>query len=129
MGAWDSYSFTKYSEESTNIKTFDYQKNEGVWSATNTFDYNQVNGSSFSGTKSANDTMRINTDWIKEEKHNWLMRSLLESPSVYLEISQGVFEPVRVSTNKYTLKQKIKEGLIQEELTLSRTYSYQSQLS
>ena len=73
--------------------------------------------------------MRINTDWIKEEKHNWLMRSLLESPSVYLEISQGVFEPVRVSTNKYTLKQKIKEGLIQEELTLSRTYSYQSQLS
>jgi hypothetical protein len=129
LGAWDSYSFTKYSEESSNIKTFDYQKNEGVWSATNTFDYGLVNGSSFSGTKSVNDTMRINTDWIKEEKHNWLMRSLLESPSVYLEISQGVFEPVRVNNKKYTLKQKIKEGLIQEELTLSRTYSYQSQLS
>ena len=129
LGAWDSYSFTKYSEESSNIQTFDYQKNEGNWSATNTFDYGLVNGSSFSGTKSVNDTMTLNSDWIKEEKHNWLMRSLCESPSVYLEISQGVFEPVRVSTKKYTLKQKIKEGLIQEELTLSRTYSYQSQLS
>ena len=129
LGVWESYSFTKYSEESSNIKTFDYQKNQGVWSDTNTFDYGLVNGSSFSGTKSVTDTMKVNTDWIKEEKHNWLMRSLLESPSVYLEITQGVFEPVRVSTNKYTLKQKIKEGLIQEELTLSRTYSYTSQLS
>ena len=129
LGVWESYSFTKYSEESSRIKTFDYQKNQGVWSDTNTFDYGLVNGSSFSGTKSVTDTMKVNTDWIKEEKHNWLMRSLLESPSVYLEITQGVFEPVRVSTNKYTLKQKIKEGLIQEELTLSRTYSYTSQLS
>jgi hypothetical protein len=129
LGVWDSYSFTKYSEEESNIKTFDYQKNQGVWSDTNTFDYNRVNGSSFSGTKSVTDTMTVNTDWIKEEKHNWLMRSLLESPSVYLEVSQGVFEPVRVSTKKYTLKQKIKEGLIQEEIKLSRTYSYQSQLS
>jgi len=129
LGVWDSYSFTKYSEEASNIKTFDYQKNQGVWSDTNTFDYNRVNGSSFSGTKSVTDTMTVNTDWIKEEKHNWLMRSLLESPSVYLEVSQGVFEPVRVSTKKYTLKQKIKEGLIQEEIKLSRTYSYQSQLS
>jgi len=129
LGVWDSYSFTKYSEEASNIKTFDYQKNQGVWSDTNTFDYNRVNGSSFSGTKSVTDTMTVNTDWIKEEKHNWLMRSLLESPSVYLEVSQGVFEPVRVSTKKYTLKQKIKEGLIQEEIKLSRTYSYTSQLS
>ena len=129
LGVWDSYSFTKYSEEDTSVKTFDYQKNQGVWSATNTFDYGLVNGSSFSGTKTASDTMTVNTDWIKEEKHNWLMRSLLESPSVYLEITQGVFEPVRVSTKKYTLKQKIKEGLIQEEIKLSRTYTYTSQLS
>jgi len=129
LGVWDSYSFTKYSEESSSVNTFDYQKNQGVWSSTNSFDYGLVNGSSFSGTKTASDTMTVNTDWIKEEKHNWLMRSLLESPSVYLEITQGVFEPVRISTKKYTLKQKIKEGLIQEELTLSRTYSYTSQLS
>jgi hypothetical protein len=129
LGVWDSYSFTKYSEEATSVKTFDYQKNQGVWSATNTFDYGLVNGSSFSGTKTASDTMTVNMDWIKEEKHNWLMRSLLESPSVYLEITQGVFEPVRVSTKKYTLKQKIKEGLIQEEIKLSRTYTYTSQLS
>ena len=129
FGVWESYSFTKYSEESSSVNTFDYQKNQGVWSSTNSFDYGLVNGSSFSGTKTASDTMTVNTDWIKEEKHNWLMRSLLESPSVYLEITQGVFEPVRISTKKYTLKQKIKEGLIQEELTLSRTYSYQSQLS
>jgi hypothetical protein len=56
------------------------------------------------------------------------MRSLLESPSVYLEISQGVFEPVTISTKKYKLKQRIKEGLIQEVISINRTYTYTSQL-
>ena len=128
LGAWDSYSFTKYSEESTNIMSSGYQRDSGLWTATNTFEYNQVNGSSFSGTKVANDTMKLNSDWIKEEKHNWLMRSLCESPSVYLEISQGVFEPVTISTKKYKLKQRIKEGLIQEVISINRTYTYTSQL-
>lgn len=128
LGTWDSYSFTKYSEENTSIKSSGYQKNKGVWSSTNTFDYNLVNGASFSGTKVATDTMILNSDWIKEEKHNWLMKSLLESPSVYLESSYGVFEPVTISTKKYKVKQKIKEGLIQEKIAINRTYTHISQL-
>lgn len=129
FGMWESYSFTKYSEENTQVDSNKYQKNPGVWSDSNTFDYNRENGSQFSGTKTATDTMILNSDWIKEEKHNWLMRSLMESPSVYLEISQGVFEPVTISTKKYKLKQRIREGLIQEKIEVLRTYTYKSQLN
>lgn len=128
FGVWDSYSFTKYSEESTNIGSFEYQRSPGRWSSTNDFEYNRVNGSNFSGTKTSTDTMKLNSDWIKEEKQNWLMSSLLESPSVYLEVTQGVFEPVIVSNKTFTKKQKIKEGLIQEVIRIKRTYNHTSQL-
>ena len=128
FGVWDSYTFNKYSEESTSIKSKSYQRDSGTWSNTNEFEYNRVNGSNFSGTKTSSDIMKLNSDWIKQEKQNWLMPSLLESPSVYLEITQGVFEPVVVSTKSFVTKQKIKEGLIQEEISIQRTYKYTSQL-
>ena len=128
LGGWESYSFIKYSEESSNIKYSKYQRDSGQWSSSNAYEYNRVNGSTFSGTKTATDMMKINSDWIKEEKHNWLMPSLIESPLVYLEVEQGVFEPVTVTTKKYKQKQRIKEGLIQEEIQIERTYQYVSQL-
>ena len=129
FGVWDSFSFTKYSEESTKTRFFEYERDPGQWSSSNTFDYDRVNGSVMSGTKTSKDTMKLNSNWIKEEVQNWLMPSLLESPSVYLEITEGVFEPVIVSNKALVKKQKIKEGLIQQEIRIKRTYNYTSQLN
>jgi hypothetical protein len=57
-----------------------------------------------------------------------LVRSLLESPIVYLEQSNG-FEPVNINNSTYQFKQKRKDGLIQEQITIDRTYSFTSQLN
>jgi hypothetical protein len=70
----------------------------------------------------------LNSDWIKEDIQQWLVRSLLESPVVYLEQSDG-FEPVNISNQTYQFKTKRRDGLIQEQITIDRTYAYTSQLN
>jgi hypothetical protein len=58
------------------------------------------------------------------------VRSLIESPSVYLEVDNGTaFEPVKVTNTSYQFKTRRRDGLIQEQITLERTYTYTSQLN
>ena len=129
FGVWDSYSFTKYSEESTDVKSYSYQKERGQWNSSNNYEYLTEGGERLNHAKTSTDKMKLHSDWIKQDKQNWLMRSLLESPKVYLETETGVFEPVKVSTSKFKLKQRIREGLINETIEIERTYTYQSQLN
>lgn len=128
FGAWESYTFNLYSEEKTNVNADEYQRNIGEWNGT-TREYSRLQGERLNIAKRANDTMSLNSDWIKEDLQQWLVRSLYESPKVYLEISHNVFEPVIVSSSNYTLKQRVKEGLIREDLRIRRTYEYRSQLN
>jgi len=129
FGAWESYTFNKYSEESTTTKRSEYKKIKGQWTSSNQWDYYIYGGERFSNSITSNDTLKVNSDWIKENKHNWMVRSLYESPKVYLEVRRGSFEPVIPLDNSYTLKQRIKEGLIQEVVSLARSYTYKSQLN
>lgn len=129
FGVFDSYTFNKYSETNTAVKFNRYEKDKGAWGTSDAWEYNRSNGQNTSNVKTSKDTMTLNSDWIKQDKQNWLMRSLLESPKVYLEISQGVFEPVIVATNKLTEKQRIREGLINEQIVIERTYNFTSQLN
>jgi len=128
-GAFDAYTFTKYSEESTEVKFSRYTKNPGVWNTSNSFEYDRGNGANSVTAKTSKDTLTLNSNWIKEGKQNWLVESLIESPLVLLEISHNVFEPVIVQTGRFIKKQGIKDGLLQEQIVLERTYSYKSQLN
>ena len=79
--------------------------------------------------KYAIDKTVLNSDWIHESVQQWLVRDLYESPKVYLEMGIGKFEPVKVTNEDYTLKQRRVNGLIREVVTLERTYTYNSQLT
>lgn len=129
FGAWDSYTFNKYSEESGDVISSAYQTEKGNWNASNAWVYNQYTGETRNFAKTSTNRMLLNSDWIKEDKHNWLMESLLESPKVYLEISQGVFELVTITDQRWTKRRKITHGLLQESIRLERTYKYVSQLA
>jgi hypothetical protein len=126
---WDSYSFNKYSEERGEVQSFAYVKERGNWSASNQWEYNRYNGERVNYAKTSVDRMTLNSDWIKEAKYQWLVRDLYESPVVYLEVEQGVFEEVKILNTSYTLRQSIRYGLLQEVVQLERTYSYRSQLN
>lgn len=126
-GAWDSFSFTLVSTESTSIEGSMYEKEKGVWNGVN-YTYPLFQGEISTFSKRAEDTMILNSDWINQDVQQWLVRELLESPNVFLE-SQGSFEPVNVTNKNYTFKQRKKDGLIQEVIEIKKTYSYNSQLN
>lgn len=128
FGVWDSFTFRLVSTESTNVETSTYSGEKGQWENTADYNYNLYKGERRAYAKQAKDTMILNSDWIKEDVQQWLVRELYESPKVYLEQTDG-FEQVVVKSASYTLKQRKKDGLIQEQVQLDRTYSYTSQLN
>jgi hypothetical protein len=72
----------------------------------------------------------LNSDWINQDIQQWLVKSLYDSPLVYLERENGTeFEPVKVTNSNYTLKQRRRDGLIQETVNIDRTFTYRSQLN
>ena len=128
FGVWDAFTFSLVSQESTNVETSKYSGEKGQWSSTATYSYPLYKGEQKSYAKTAKDTLVLNSDWIKEDVQQWLVRELYESPKVYLETSLG-FEPVVVTNQSYLLKQKRKDGLLQEQVQIERTYTYTSQLN
>lgn len=130
LGGWDSFTFTLVSTNSTKVKTSDYQRERGEWlNGGTTWKYTRYHGEQMAFNKYATDTTVLNSDWIHESVQQWLVRDLYESPKVYLEVTPGAFEPVKVTNEDYTLQQRRVNGLIREVVTLERTYTYNSQLT
>lgn len=128
-GAWDSFTFTLLSEESSDITSNNYSRVSGRWNG-DAYDYSTSDGHQMTQSKFIRDRLVLNSDWIHEEVQQWLVRELYESPRVYLqnEIGTPILEPVNVTNTTYTLKQRRKFGLMQEQVTIDRTYTKVSQL-
>ena len=129
FGMWDSFTFTLVSVDSTNVESYGYQREKGVWDGTS-YTYPRYQGENVTFAKRATDQLILNSDWISQEVQQWLVRSLYESPVVYLEQENGTeFEPVNITNSTYQFKTRRRDGLIQEQITIERTYSYTSQLN
>jgi len=129
FGVWDSFTFSLVSIDSTTVQSYGYQRDKGVWDGTS-YTYPLYQGEKVDFAKTASDQLTLNSDWINQDVQQWLVRELLESPSVYLEVNNGTdFEPVKVTNTNYQLKTRRRDGLIQEQITIERTYTYRSQLN
>lgn len=129
FGVWDSFTFSLVSIDSTTVQSYGYQREKGVWDGTS-YTYPLYQGEKVDFAKTASDQLTLNSDWINQDVQQWLVRELLESPSVYLEVDNGTdFEPVKVTNTSYQLKTRRRDGLIQEQITIDRTYTYRSQLN
>ena len=129
FGMWDSFTFTLVSVDSTAVESYGYQREKGVWDNTS-YLYPRYQGENVTFAKRATDQLILNSDWISQEVQQWLVRSLYESPVVYLEQENGTeFEPVNITNSSYQFKTRRRDGLIQEQITIERTYSYTSQLN
>ena len=128
-GVWDSFTFSLVSTDSTTVQSYSYQREKGVWDDTS-YTYPLYQGEKVDFAKTASDQLVLNSDWIYQSVQQWLVRGLIESPSVYLEVEDGTaFEPVKVTNTGYQFKTRRRDGLIQEQITLERTYTYTSQLN
>jgi len=128
FGAWDSFTFTLVSVDSTNVESYGYQRERGVWDGTS-YIYPLYQGEQVNFAKTAKDQLVLNSDWINEDVQQWLVRGLYESPVVYLEIDGTDFEPVNITNSNYEFKTRRRDGLIQEVVNIERTYTYTSQLN
>jgi len=129
LGSWDSFTFALVSTESATVQAFDYQRDPGVWDGTS-YTYPLYSGQKIHYAKTKSKQLILNSDWISEAVQNWLVDSLFDSPLVYLEQNNSTeFEPVKVTNSSYQLKTRRRDGLIQEQITIERTYTYRSQLN
>jgi hypothetical protein len=126
-GVWDSFTFKLLSQESTDVTSSRYEGEPGEWGGSD-YRYTLSKGMNRTYHKHAVDKLLINSDWMKEAVQNWLVRELFESPVVYIQQSDGSVELVNVTNANYILKQRRKDGLIQEQILLEKTYISNSQL-
>lgn len=129
LGSFDSFTFGLVSTESATVQSFGYQRDPGVWDNTS-YTYALYAGQKLDFAKTKSEQLVLNSDWINQDVQQWLVNSLYDSPLVYLERENGTaFEPVKVTNSSYTLKNRRRDGLIQETVSIERTFTYRSQLN
>lgn len=128
-GAWESFTFTLLSEESTDTEINRYSKSTGVWNGT-VYGNTLASGEQMVMSKRSTDRLILNTDWIHQDVQQWLVRELYESPRVYLHLNYDInlLTPVIITNTQTVLKQRKKAGLIQEQITIEKSYTKVSQL-
>jgi hypothetical protein len=127
-GVWDSFSFKLLSQDSTNITAVNYNQMPGAWND-DQYQYALNNGDKRTLIKRAEDSLLLNSDWMTEAVQNWLVRELYESSVVYLDLGNNDLELLNITNTATVLKQKRKDGLIQEQVSADRTYISYSQLT
>jgi len=127
FGVIDQFTFNKLSIESSSIKAYDYQVQQGRWGE-GFYDLGLNAPEKKIAMKSAEDRITINSDWMKPSVQNWLVRELYESPQIWM-LKDGEMQPVIVENNQSTLKSRFKDGLIQETVNIIVTWSFKSQLN
>jgi hypothetical protein len=127
FGVIDQFDFNMYSEESTSINSYGYQVQPGEW-IDGQYGLSVTDSEKRVNMKSAEDRITLNTDWMKPAVQNWLVRELYESPQVWL-YKDFAFQPVILENKESRQKSRFKDGLIQETVVATITWSYRSQLN
>ena len=126
-GVIDQFDFNMYSEESTSINSYGYQVQPGEW-IDGQYGLSVTDSEKRVNMKTAEDRITMTTDWIKPAVQNWLVRELYESPQVWLEVN-GSYQPIILENKESRQKSRFKDGLIQETVVATITWSYRSQLN
>jgi hypothetical protein len=120
-GVWDAYTFKLDSISESDIQTIMHESTLGQWSDSG-YNYAIANGQHLTHLKEVTDRLILNSDWIKPAVQNWLVRSLYESPLVYIEsidFTQQEAETCETITITYTLNgeepQTVNAEFIDEE--------------
>lgn len=129
FGVYDQFSFNLVSTNTATIKSFDYEQEPGEWNATGGFVYPNGRGQMVNYAKTKVKQMIVNSDFMKQDVQNWLVNTLFDSPLVYMQINGAAeYEVVKVTNSTARNKRRRTDGLIQETVTIDRTFTYTSQI-
>lgn len=128
-GVYDQFSFNLVSTNTATIKSFDFEQDPGQWNATGNYVYPDGRGQMVNYAKSKVKQLVVNSDFMKQDVQNWLVTTLFDSPLVYMQINGSAdYEVVKVTNSTARNKRRRTDGLIQETVTIDRTFTYTSQI-
>ncbi len=120
-GSFDTFVFNHNLIDSNEIESYSYMKKYGEWDGENyTFDLSQHREVNYK--KKSSHKGEIVSDYMSEEKRNWLARSLYLSNKVWI-YKDGRVQAIKVNDLRYTKKNNRFDEL--KDLIVKFDYSYQ----
>ena len=105
-GSWISYPFKYISTKKTEVERKDYYKSEGTWNVNdNTFGYETYDRGQQAFFIRSRDKFTLNSGWVDEDE-NLLIKDLMESASVYVQLPDGTLLGANITNKDIQLKQK-----------------------
>lgn len=105
-GSWLSYPFKYISNDSTEVERKNYYQTEGRWDLTNnTFGYDKYGRGEKTYFSRSRDSYKLNSGWV-EEFENTLMKDLMESASVYVQLPDGTLLGAQIKNKDIQLRKK-----------------------
>lgn len=126
IGNWEAYTFNLLSRKTTQTNSIGYKKSFGKYSGSD-YVYTKDNGRQVDYQTSSIDSLLVNSDWIKEDVQNWLIKNLYESPAVYIQDGSDYIR-VNVKNKGGEQKKRVNDMLFNEVLELEYSNSRKSML-
>jgi hypothetical protein len=105
-GSWLSYPFKYISEDTTEVERKNYYQTEGRWNLdNNTFGYDTYGRGEKTYFLRSRDSYKVNSGWV-EEFENTLMKDLMESASVYVQLPNGTLLGAQIKNKDIQLRKK-----------------------
>ena len=105
-GSWLSYPFKYISNDSTEVERKNYYQTEGRWDLdNNTFGYDKYGRGEKTYFSRSRDSYKLNSGWV-EEFENTLMKDLMESASVYVQLPDGTLLGAQITNKDIQLRKK-----------------------
>tara|TARA_R100000654_G_scaffold65363_2_gene93241 strand:+ start:149 stop:478 length:330 start_codon:yes stop_codon:yes gene_type:complete len=86
------------------------------------YSYNVYQGGTNNYGVTANETIEANTDFISEEEASAL-EELFTSPSVFMQNTNGDYEPVVITESEYTKQTTANDRIIQYTIGLHKSHN------
>lgn len=121
LGNFDTFSFTKANQFSTEIKRSKYEKSLGKSITATSYGYEPKDRLDTNFYTEMKDTIHLNSDWVNEDTITWL-EELVSSPTIYHADATYGIVPVNVIDTKFTRRQHLTDKIF--NLTIDIQYSY-----
>jgi len=121
FGAFDSFSFIRASQVSTDINRKSYEKTIGEPKSATSYTYNNTDRFQSNYHTQHKHTIKLNSDWINEDQSVWL-EELLTSPEIYHDDDTHGLVPVNIVETNYVQRQAKTDKIF--NLSVSIQYSF-----
>lgn len=113
IGSIESFSYTKSTKKTREVKRYGFETGFGRWDDSNNFVFDLEKGRSKDYLVTSSGKMTVESDWLTQGVQNWLVEELYESPYVFIEFNSTRYR-CKILNTAYEYKKR-KTGTIFNE--------------